>query len=67
MIQDIKFELFDKNTVEADLLLATEHVNINMLDTDNAWGQFIWINFYTATNTKSSAGALMVKNIIDGN
>jgi len=47
MIQDIKFELFDRNanSLSDDLLLATEHVNINQLDSDNSWGQFMWINF----------------------
>jgi len=40
MIQDIKFELFDKNTVEADTLLATEHVNINKIEQEKTWGQF---------------------------
>jgi len=49
------------------VLLATHHLNIAFLEKEKLFDKFMWLNFYTATDVTSTAGALMVKNLIEGN
>jgi len=47
MVKMIKFELFDWERFTDHKLLATSSINIKDLETNNLFGQFMFITFYS--------------------